>query len=200
MAENYECEIMSWEQFGSLAEALAEMVKKDYKPDVIIGLTRGGWAPSRVLCDHLGIKNLGSLKVEHWGVTATPDGSAKIRNSLNVDVRDNKVLVVDDLTDTGESMALAVDYIKNQEPAEVRTAVLMNIKGSKFTPDYYVKDIDWKWIIFPWNFFEDMKNIIPKVLDVYRSSAEVKLKLKENFMIDVDEAVIEKVLSELGAA
>lgn len=195
--ETYDCEIMTWEQFGSLASELAEIVKKNYDPDVIVGLTRGGWAPSRVLCDHLGIKNLGSLKVEHWGVTATPDGSAKIRSSLNVDVKDKRVLVVDDLTDTGESMALAVDFVKNQGPAEVRTAVLMNIKGSKFTPDYYVKEIDWKWVIFPWNFVEDMKNIIPRVSDGDNSVAEIKARLAQNFKIDVDENTIERVLEEI---
>ncbi|MBI3413650.1 MAG: phosphoribosyltransferase [Candidatus Aenigmarchaeota archaeon] len=191
---------MTWEQFGSLVAALAEMVKKDYRPDVVVGLTRGGWAPSRVLCDHLGIKNLGSLKVEHWGVTATPDGSAKIKSSLNADVKGRKVLVVDDLTDTGESMDLAVDYVKSREPAEVRTAVLMNIRGSKFTPDYYVKEIGWKWVIFPWNFFEDMKNIIPKVLDGDNSASKIKTKLKENFKIDVDEEVLAKVISEVKPA
>lgn len=198
MAEDYECEIMSWEQFSDLAEGLAELIKNDYKPEIIVGLTRGGWAPSRVLCDHLGIKNLASLKVEHWGITATPDGSAKIKGDLNADVRGKKILVVDDLTDTGESMALAVDYIKSLGPAELRTAVLLNIKGSKFVPDYYVKDINWKWVIFPWNFFEDMKNIIPKAMDGNESAEEIKAKLKQSFKIDVDEEIIGKILAEMN--
>ncbi len=200
MTENYECEMMSWEQFSDLAEGLAELIKNDYKPEIIVGLTRGGWAPARVLCDHLGIKNLASLKVEHWGITATPDGSAKIKGDLNADVRDKKVLVVDDLTDTGDSMALAVNYIKSLKPVEVRTAVLLNIKGSKFVPDYYVKEIDWKWVIFPWNFFEDMKNIIPKVMDGNNSVTEIKAKIKESFGIDVDEIVIENIVDEIKAA
>ncbi len=195
MPEKYECELMGWDEFGVLAENLADMIKVDYGPEVIIGLARGGWVPARVLCDHLGVKNLASLRVEHWGVTATPDKFAKIKGGLNIGVKGKKVLIVDDLADTGESMELAFNYVKGMGPAQIKTAVLISIKGSKFTPDYYVKEIGWKWVVFPWNVFEDMKNIIPKVLDGNDSVTDIKSKLKKNFNIGVDEKIIEKILA-----
>ena len=63
---------------------------------------------SRVLCDYLGVKDLVSLKIEHWGVTATPDGKAQIKYPFDIDLTGKNVLVVDDITDTGESMIIAV--------------------------------------------------------------------------------------------
>ncbi|MDP7207114.1 MAG: phosphoribosyltransferase, partial [Candidatus Bathyarchaeota archaeon] len=64
---------MDWYRFQLLAEKTArKVVDSGYKPDIIVGLARGGWVLSRVLCDYLGVKDLVSLKVEHWGVTATP--------------------------------------------------------------------------------------------------------------------------------
>ena len=121
----FECQVMDWNMFYKLAKQVAKKVNNSgYKPDIIVGLARGGWVLARVLCDFVGVKDLVSLKVEHWGVTATPDGTAKLRNEINVDLTGKKVLVVDDITDTGESVKVATEYIKSLGPAEVRTASL----------------------------------------------------------------------------
>ncbi len=136
MSDKYECEMMSWDSFQRLAEETArQIVESGYEPDIIVGLARGGWVLSRVLCDYLGVKDLVSLKVEHWGVTATPDGKARIKYPFDVDLTDCTVLVVDDITDTGQSMTVATEYVETLNPGEVRTATLQHITGSKFTPD-----------------------------------------------------------------
>ena len=109
-AECFECQVMDWNLFYRLARQVADKINSSgYKPDIIIGLARGGWVLARVLCDFVGVKDLVSLKVEHWGVTATPDGTAKLKYPLNVDLTGKKVLVVDDITDTGESMRVTID-------------------------------------------------------------------------------------------
>ncbi|MFA4647821.1 phosphoribosyltransferase [Pyrococcus kukulkanii] len=152
--------LASWEDIEEWAKAGAwKVLESGWMPDVIVGLARGGWIAARLYCDYLGVKDLVSIKVEHWGITATPDGRARLKYGAQYDFEGKKVLVVDDITDTGESMSLAYEYMKTRNPAEIRTATLLNIKGSKFVPDYYAKDIDWAWIIFPWNFVEDMINL-----------------------------------------
>jgi hypothetical protein len=163
----------------------------------MVGLARGGWVLSRVLCDFLGIKDLVSLKVEHWGITATPDGKAQIKYPFSIDLSGRKVLVVDDITDTGESMMVAVDYIRTLNPEEVRTATLRHIKGSKFVPDFYGDEIDWRWVIFPWNYTEDMCNILPKVLQKCINHSEVKTRLRDDFKIEIDEEEIARIMQEI---
>ena len=197
--EGFDCEIMDWGLFYDLAKSVAGRIKESgYQPDIIVGLARGGWALARVLCDFLGVKDLLSLKVEHWGITATPDGKAKLKYPFNIDLKGRRVLVVDDITDTGESMRISVEYVETLNPLEVRTAALRHITGSKFTPDYFAEEITWRWVIFPWNYTEDLCNLVSRVRERGATGAsEIKAKLKENFKIDVDEGDVEEILEEI---
>ena len=159
---------------------------------------------ARVLCDLIGVKDLVSLKVEHWGVTATPDGTAKLKYPLNVDLTGKNVLVVDDITDTGESMRVTIDYLKSLKPSEVKTAALQHITSAKFKPDYIGEEIQWRWVIFPWNFTEDMCNIVPKICarlkvntDGNVDVAQIRNELKEFYTVDATEETIADILQEL---
>ena len=200
-ADSFECEIMDWSLFYDLSKEVAKKINTSgYKPDLIIGLARGGWVLARVLCDLVGVKDLVSLKVEHWGVTATPNGKAKLKYPFNIDLTGKRVLVVDDITDTGESMRIAVDYIQSLKPSEIKTVALRHIAGSKFIPDYFAEEIAWRWVIFPWNLIEDMSNIVPKILRSVGSDADVahiKRKLKLLHKIDVAKETIEEILQIL---
>jgi len=196
----FTCEVMDWNKFYSLSKAVAKKIKESgYKPDVVVGLARGGWILSRVLCDFLGVKDLLSVKVEHWGVTATPDGRARVKYPLSVEISDKKALVVDDITDTGESMKKSVEHVRTLGPAEVRTAALRHIEGSKFVPDYYGEVISWRWVIFPWNYVEDMCNLIPKVItrDDNKMDLEgARARLKEYFDVSVDQKTLAELCDE----
>jgi hypoxanthine phosphoribosyltransferase len=206
MAEEcFECQVMDWNLFYELAKQVAKKINSsDYKPDVIVGLARGGWVLARVLCDLIGVKDLLSLKVEHWGVTATPDGTAKLKYLLNVDLNGKKVLVVDDITDTGESMRVTIDYLKSLKPSEVRTAALQHITSAKFKPDYIGEEIKWRWVIFPWNFTEDMCNIVPKVCARLKVDpngnvdvSQIRRELKQFYTVDATEETLADILQEL---
>jgi hypoxanthine phosphoribosyltransferase len=189
---------MDWGLFQRLAgETADKIIASGYKPGFIVGIARGGWVLSRVLCDYLGVKDLVSLKVEHWGVTATPDGKARLKYPFRVDLSGRRVLVVDDITDTGESLMLAVEYVESLNPEEVKTATLRHIAGSEFTPDYYGDEITWRWVIFPWNYIEDMCNILREAYEEGTSTAEIKKMLQEDHNIEVDEAEIKRIKMEI---
>lgn len=202
--KTFECLVMDWDLFYRLAKKVADKINKSgYQPDVIVGLARGGWVLARVLCDFVGVKDLVSLKVEHWGVTATPDGKAKIKNEIHTDLKGKNVLVVDDLTDTGESMRVAVDYIKSLGPAEIRTASLQHLTCAKFKSDYVGEERSWVWVIFPWNFTEDLCTIIPKVCRRMKESLEVanvakiRDELQQSYCINTTEETINEILQEI---
>lgn len=166
MVEEKPCVLLDWEDIYSLTKSVSEDVKDSgWQPDVIIGIARGAWVPSRIFCDMLGVTELLSIKVSHWGVTATPDQNARVKYSVNEDLSGKDVLIVDDISDTGETFKVAVKDVEDQNPDEVRTATLQNIKGSDFKPNYYSEEIDWAWIVYPWNFVEDMINLTSEVLE-----------------------------------
>jgi len=198
VSSKFDCQVMDWYRFQLLAEKTArKVVDSGYKPDIIVGLARGGWVLSRVLCDYLGVKDLVSLKVEHWGVTATPDGKARIKYPFNIDLSGYKVLVVDDITDTGLSMIAAMSYVNTLNPLGVKTATLQHITGSQFTPDYFGEKISWCWVIFPWNYIEDISNIIMKIDKNGVTDSEIAERLKSDHKIEANQGEIKRIRDEI---
>lgn len=204
-SECFECQVMDWNYFYRLAKKVANQINSSgFKPDVIVGLARGGWVLARVLCDFVGVKDLVSLKVEHWGVTATPDGKAKLKHFLNFNLKGKKVLVVDDITDTGESMRVTVEYLRTLNPSEIRTASLQHLTCAKFKADYVGEVMPWKWVVFPWNFTEDMCTLIPKACKRLKIEVDgcvdvkgIKKEMKEMYTIDMPEETVTDILKEI---
>ncbi|MFQ5985859.1 MAG: phosphoribosyltransferase [Thermoplasmata archaeon] len=205
MDDTFRCRIVTWDEIATWAFGLGAKIREsDFDPDVIVGLTRGGWLPARLLCDLLAIKRLYAVKVEHWGVTAQPDGKARLVQGLTVDISENRVLLVDDITDTGESLALAMQHVAEASPSQLRSATVLHITHSKFTPDFYEVEVpkeEWAWFIFPWNLHEDLRTIVPKALDgTARPVAEIKDALQSGFQLDLAPDLIEDTLKELAQA
>ena len=201
MAEKFKCKLVSWKDIeGWSKDIVRKVIESGYEPEIVIGLARGGLVPARLISDYLNIKDLYAVKTEHWGVTATPDGKAKLAQGLQVSIKGRKVLVVDDITDTGQSLKLALEHVINHAPKEAKTATLLHITHSKYIPDYYSEEVpedNWTWFIFPWNVYEDLRNLIQKIMDKRMRMREIKDSLLTNFDIDVSLKVIGEVLRDL---
>ena len=197
------CYVLDFDDISNYAYQTATKIKKSgWRPDAIIGIARGGWVHARIACDLLGIKDLFSVKVDHWGVTATKDGKAKLTVPLTGDVKGKKVLVVDDITDTGESLTMAVEHVKEKGASEVKSATLMHIVGSKFVPDYFGVEIAWAWEIWPWNFYEDLTALITKIFEGEKvkemSTVELKKHLREYNNIVLSDDRLSKIKAHMG--
>ncbi len=198
------CYILDFDDIANYAYQTALKIRKSgWKPDAIIGIARGGWVHARIQCDLLGVKNLYSVKVDHWGVTATKDGKARLTCPLVGDVEGLNVLVIDDITDTGDSLTTAVEHIKEVgKPKEIRTATLMHIEGSKFTPDYWGVLIKWAWEVFPWNFYEDLTSLISTIFEKEElkeiGTLELKKYLREYNNIVLSDERLSKIKSHMG--
>ena len=201
MPEKFRCRLVSWKDIERWTKDIVKkVIDSGYKPDIVIGLARGGLVPARLISDYLNIKDLYAVKTEHWGVTATPDGKAKLAQGLQVDISGKRVLVVDDITDTGQSLKLAVDHIAKQKPKEIKSATLLHITHSKYVPHYYSEEVpedNWTWFIFPWNVYEDLRNLVQKVMNGKMRMRDIKNALSENFEINVSTKILSEVLRDL---
>ncbi|MFB6168138.1 MAG: phosphoribosyltransferase family protein [Haloferacaceae archaeon] len=161
--EEFDCTVTNWEYIYGLTRDVAEAVRDaEFEPDVIVALARGGWFAGRCLCDFLGLDDLTSLKIEHYVGTAAASGEAEIRYPMpDGSVEGKRVLVVDDITDTGESLRRAETYVRDRDPAAVRTATLQQAGESAADPDFVGERLaEWTWVVYPWNFIEDMCDLI----------------------------------------
>ncbi len=183
MADFPRCRIASWADVTGWADRLSALIEKaGRKPQTIVGLTRGGWVPSRLLADRLGVKRLLALRAQHWGVTATPSGRAELTEAMAGEVRGESVLVVDDITDTGESLELATRHVAERAPARLESATCLHIAHSKFRPTYFAEEIPrdaWVWVVFPWNYWEDLRTLGGRAMDETNDLDAARRLLKE---------------------
>jgi len=189
--EKIRCTITNWNYIYDLCRDLSfDVIESGYEPDIIVALARGGWFAGRMLCDFLGISDLISLKVEHYVGTARVADECRVRYPIVEDmVRGKRVLIVDDIADTGKSLKHSIDYLMKFRPAECKTGVLQLLFTSETVPDYYAEFLEeWAWIVYPWNFIEDMIDLTSKLLaketkDVW-STKSIKAGLNHWFSID----------------
>lgn len=196
--KNLKCRMYSWNQMYELAEKTVNKINKSgYKPDKIIAITRGGWVPAMMFSDLLGNRDMLSLKIEHWTYTAKKEAEAVLKYPIQTDLGGQKILLVDDLTDSGDSIALALEDIKKHNPKEIRTATLIHKKQSKIKPDYYAKQKNrWEWIILPWNINEDILHLSSEIIKEEGSmtNKEVRRKLKQKYNLSIDQKTLDKIL------
>ncbi len=194
------CQQISWEESSQLSATLAKKIARSFQPDIIVGIARGGWVPARNLCDLLDVNDLVSIRIEHWGKKAIPSSRALIKYGLDADIKGKKILVVDDITDTGESVKTALAYLRQKEPKSLKCATLLHIKGCPFVPDFYAKDVKgWKWVIFPWNVMEDVERFVKELLASNRplSSSEITIAFKRFYNLTQSKSDVEQTLQEI---
>ncbi|MBN2488517.1 MAG: phosphoribosyltransferase [Methanosarcinaceae archaeon] len=199
---SFKCHLMSFSESYTLSRILARKIRDSgYVPDLMIAIGRGGYVPGRVVSDLLLFNDLTTFKIEHYTRAANIQETAKVKYPLSVDIHGKKILVVDDVTDTGDTLRLAVEYLKTMEPLELRTAVLQHKTCSGFIPDYYArKIIKWRWIIYPWAAYEDLAGFAEKIIGSRTlTAAQIASEFSSRYSIEVKEKYLMEILEDLHA-
>jgi hypoxanthine phosphoribosyltransferase len=139
---------ISWEATIGYCEQLAREVK-DFSPQMIVGLSRGGLVPARILSDIMDVTDVGILGLRFYKGMGKTYEFPQITQELTMDLNGRRVLLVDDVADTGRSLLVAKDYLKRKGASEVRVATIHYKPNSMFRPDYYVASTS-SWIAYPW--------------------------------------------------
>ena len=107
-----EREIMTWELFGEASRALAQTVADDYEPDMILSIARGGLLIGGALGYSLSVKNVYTMNVEFYtGVDQRLDVPLILPPVPDLAaVAEAKVLIADDVADTGKTLALVKEW------------------------------------------------------------------------------------------
>jgi len=161
-----ERENLSWQAFGDASRELAKVIAADgFEPDLILSIARGGLFLAASLGYALAVKNLHVMNVEFYdGVGTTLDMPVMLPPVPSaVDFSEKKVLIADDVADSGRTMQLVRAFIKDHVD-DVRTAVIYEKPQSLIKCDYVWKRTD-RWINFPWSSQDPVVQRAGQVLD-----------------------------------
>jgi uncharacterized protein len=155
-------EIMSWDDLGTGSRELAEAVVADgYVPDMVLGIARGGLLVGGALGYALGVKNTFTMNVEFYtGVDERLEMPMILPPVPDlVDFQDFKVLIADDVADTGATLELVKQFCAGKV-AEVRCAVLYEKPRSTVRCEYVWRRTS-DWITFPWSAEDPVLQALP---------------------------------------
>jgi hypoxanthine phosphoribosyltransferase len=191
------CELVTWAQVQRLCLKLAEQIEASgFRPEAIVAIGRGGWTPARLLSDYLDVFDLTSFKIEHYrGVERQRE--ARVRYPLAADLSGLRVLVVDDVSDSGETFVVALDHVRSRgEPAEIRTAALHHKVVASYEPDYYAKRIvKWRWLTYPWAVIEDASGFIARMPERPGNVEEARAWLAKEHNLRLRAELVERAMA-----
>ncbi len=160
---NPKYEAPGWDEiYDMLMDLSARVRKSQYKPQVIVGVSRGGWPPARVMSDLLQNPNLANIKVEFYKDIGVRAERPRITQPVTSNVVGKRVLVVDDVSDTGHSLRVVVNHLRRKGVRDLRVCTLYLKPKSVFKPDFFAR-VTRKWVIFPWERLEAVQLIARRV-------------------------------------
>jgi hypoxanthine phosphoribosyltransferase len=171
-------EIVSWDQAYQMTFYLFEkMVEKEYFPEIIVGIARGGWIPARLLADFYGNRRTANIKIEFYDNNNRATDVPIITQEISDNVEGKVVLIVDDVADSGKSLEAAIEHIKLKKPKEIKSATLYYKKHSIIRPNYFIQETQ-LWVVYPWEYGEFVAFQYNQLRDSM-SVKEISKKLKD---------------------
>jgi hypothetical protein len=197
MKSELEFEVPTWNQIYDMLLNLTEKIRKNgFKPDIIVGVSRGGWPPARVLSDLMGNSNLANVRAEFYLGVAETKEEPVLTQQVSMEVAGKKVLVVDEVADTGKSLKLVKEHIIEKGATEVKIATVYYKPWSIVKPDYYERETSC-WIVFPWEIKETVRKLVKKCREKRKSIEEETAKLvKAGISTELVERFLKEILEE----
>jgi hypoxanthine phosphoribosyltransferase len=187
-------EVPSWNKIYNLCLKVADQIKNsDYKPDLIVAVSRGGWIPGRVLSDLLENPKIAAIKVEYYTDIYKTHPNPEITQPLAVDISGKRILLVDDIADSGHSLKLVSEHLFERGAADVKICALYCKPWSVVAPDFNARTTD-AWVCFPHEIFETMRKIYFKL----KKQGKTKKKIEQELLhIGIKPLLVRKFLSEI---
>tara|TARA_Y200000002_G_scaffold26090_1_gene19571 strand:- start:542 stop:1063 length:522 start_codon:yes stop_codon:yes gene_type:complete len=158
--------IITFDEYIKIVEKLAIQIYKNYKPTVLVGIMRGA-APILDILSRILKLPTAYIVIQSYSGDGLEDKQGRLMfareiSSLAESKDYKKVLLVDDLSDTGLTLNKSIEWLRNYGPTrdfieEVKTACLWKKKSSTFEPDFCPIKLDSDpWIVQPTEHYEEL--------------------------------------------
>ena len=158
--------IISFNEHIQIVEKLAIQIHKNYSPTVLVGIMRGA-APIIDILSRILKLPIAYIVIQSYSGKGIEDKQGKLMFAREISSLANnkdftRVLLIDDLSDTGLTLNKSIEWLKSYGPTkdfikEVKTACLWKKKSSSFEPDFCpVKLNSDPWIVQPTEHYEEL--------------------------------------------
>ena len=168
-----------WDELYTMLLELALRIRDSgFRADLIVGVSRGGWTPARILSDLLENARTANIKIEFYTGLAKTASKPMVTQPISDVIAGKNALVVDDVSDTGESLKVALEHLLKNGATSVKTVTIYYKPHSVFKPDYFGSSTS-DWIIFPWERLEATKLLIEEAKAAGRDLEFVRATLRK---------------------
>ncbi|MCK5045275.1 MAG: phosphoribosyltransferase [Candidatus Heimdallarchaeota archaeon] len=183
--------VLTYDDIWFLTNDLAKKIRNEnLKPDILIGIARGGLVVTRLLSDIMDNLKVAIIGVGFYTGINETEKDPILTQELSLDLTDQKVLLIDDVSDTGKSFEFAVKYLKAKNLQELKTAALHYKPQSTFKPDYFISETS-KWIVYPWEYMEFTRLYFKKQLEKNNDKEAI---IQNLIKLNIPEFVVNEVL------
>jgi hypoxanthine phosphoribosyltransferase len=152
-----EYDIINYENIFDYARYLCECIKEsNFKPDIILGISRGGLILTRIIADMLGVEDIKIIGAKSYFSIGKKEEDVVLYNLDDVKLTSQKVLIVDDVADSGKTLEVIANYVEkdlNVGCGNYKVATLhYKPNTSVYEPDFYVVETK-QWVVYPWEWY-----------------------------------------------
>ena len=144
--------LLTWGRFEEIIQVLFdEIIQSGFRPNAIVSIAKGGLVAGVKLAHLFDIPQFGVIYIEHNKTSDLfPERDVpKMHWSEIPRIENSRVLIVDDIVGSGETMELASNVTRTYAPLSIKTASLVVNSNSNRYPDFFALEVD-DWIVFPW--------------------------------------------------
>ncbi len=163
---------VTWSDYHVLSQKIAAAILTHEKPyDLIIAIGRGGLTFGHLLSDFLRIP-ISSITIQSYS-DIQKQGEVVLTQGLSSRIDNKRILLVDDIADTGTTLKRAVSYLKDFHPSHITTATIFYKPHSSVRPDYFAKQTT-KWILQPFEVTEWVYTFTKKMEQEGKTKADIQ--------------------------
>ncbi|MDQ3008248.1 MAG: phosphoribosyltransferase [bacterium] len=186
-------EYYSWENLGKVVFELSDqIIKSELQFDCLVALAKGGLAFSRSVADYLAIPKVSSIQIEFYTGIGETQKTPVITQSLPISIRGSKVLIFDDVVDSGETIKLAKTYLQHHGAHSIHTATLVGKTWAAHKADFTAVESK-SWVIFPNEARETIETLSKMWSSKGDSQSEVRQQLHEVGFTEAEVALFHPV-------
>ncbi len=141
---------MGWQEFDRLVQGIAREVHKGFAPDAVVGVVHGGVFVGGAIASALSLEFFPVRISRRSRDKASRAGAPVLQGEMPKELKGRRVLVVDDVASSGDTLELAKAQLEKVKAQAVATACLV-VKEDGYRPDYLALQSD-ALVVFPWDY------------------------------------------------